>query len=97
MDPTTSPKVLTVEQVARLLQVSRWFVYEHGEELGLVKLGGANRYLRERVENYLAEQGAPRSPPAKAIRRTQRQRRKRQRRVPLLDPGSRPDPEAETS
>jgi hypothetical protein len=47
--------LLTVDQVAERLQTSRWFVYAHGQELGLVKVGGANRYLPERVDAYIAE------------------------------------------
>jgi hypothetical protein len=42
-------QLLTVGQVADQLQVSRWFVYDHGDELGLVKIGGRNRYQAERV------------------------------------------------
>jgi hypothetical protein len=46
--------LLTVEEVAERLRTSRWFVYSHGQELGLVKVGGANRYLPERVDAYIA-------------------------------------------
>jgi hypothetical protein len=86
VDTGQSSIVLTVGQVAELLQVSRWFVYTHGEELGLVKLGGANRYLRERVEGYVSE-CATVTPAARAPRnRTTRSLpRRHSRRVPLLD------------
>ncbi len=88
-----APIVLTVDQVADLLQVSRWFVYDHGDELGLVKIGGSNRYLPERVERYLAERqsrrpAAPTSPAVRTERRAQRTPRKRTRRVPLLERGA---------
>lgn len=81
--------VLTVGQVAELLQVSRWFVYTHGEELGLIKVGGANRYLRGRVEQYLTERataGLPRESPSR--RRARSLPRRHSRRVPLLDSAS---------
>ncbi len=45
--------LLTAEQVAERLAMSIWFVYDHGAELGKVKIGGSNRYLAERVERYI--------------------------------------------
>lgn len=88
------PTVLTVPQVAELLGVSRWFVYDHGPELGLVKVGGANRYLRERVEGYLTGQ-LPASPEraAPAAHCRQRSPLKTGRRVALLDPATSSRPE----
>jgi excisionase family DNA binding protein len=71
--------LLTVGQVAELLNVSKWFVYDHGHELGLVKVGGANRYRRSAVNEFL-EAPAER---AREVRRPGPVRRGR--RVPLLD------------
>lgn len=98
----TEPLLLTVEQVAETLQVSKWFVYDHPEELGLVKLGRSNRYSRQRVEEFVSERAA-RSAPSVAssppslhavpeLRSTLQGRaspRVRPRRVPLLEPGRR--------
>lgn len=53
---TAAPVLLKVDQVAGLLNVSRWFVYDHGDDLGLVKIGGANRYRLDRVEEYIDKQ-----------------------------------------
>jgi hypothetical protein len=53
---TAAPVLLKVEQVAALLNVSRWFVYDHGADLGLVKIGGANRYRLDRIEEYIAKE-----------------------------------------
>lgn len=52
------PLLLTTEQVAELLQLSVWWVRDHGDELG--RLGGVrpHRYLRERVEEYVRERAA---------------------------------------
>jgi predicted DNA-binding transcriptional regulator AlpA len=93
-----APLVLTVEQVAELLQVSRWWVYDHGAELGRVKLGDGPRapvrFLRERVADYLArraEGAASVAEPARptSVHRSQRATRKPARRVALLDPATR--------
>ena len=71
-------QLLTATQVAELLNVSKWFVYDHGDELGLVKVGAANRYRRSALEAYLgASSGAS---PAAPRRRPSR----RGRRAPLL-------------
>ena len=59
------PLLLTTEQVAELLQVSRWWVYDHGHELGRIEGMRPHRYLRERVEEYVRERAArPPSPPS---------------------------------
>jgi hypothetical protein len=70
--------LLTAVEVAELLNVSKWFVYDHGEELGLVKIGGANRYRRTVLDAFL---GAPAETAAAAPRRRPP---RRGRRVPLL-------------
>lgn len=95
----SEPLLLTVEQVADLLQVSRWWIYDHGRELGLIKLGSVNRYPRQRVEEYVAERiaevEAPSSPPAPVAPlrvvppEDRTPPRRRPRRVPLLEPGGR--------
>jgi hypothetical protein len=51
--------LLTLDEVATLLRVSKWFVYDHGDELGLVKVGGKNCYQPDRVEAYIASRSAP--------------------------------------
>ncbi len=83
-------QLLTVAEVAALLHVSRWFVYDHGVELGLVKIGGANRYRLEAVEEYIAARvAAASSQPRPAPRPTARvgRPRRRSRRIPLLETG----------
>jgi hypothetical protein len=94
VDAGQSSIVLTVGQVAELLQVSRWFVYTHGEELGLIKVGDANRYLRRRVEQYLTDRGTagrPRESPS--TRRARNLPRRHSRRVPLIDSAGGLNPE----
>lgn len=72
-DLHTPIPLLTVTEVAAVLHVSCWFVYEHGEELGLVKVGGANRYDQEAVERYIAQrscttaESAPTSAPRRQV------------------------------
>jgi excisionase family DNA binding protein len=92
------PGFLTVDEVARRLGMSRWFVYSHGHELGLVKFGGANRYRSDRVDAYLAErlttapeQAIPPEPVATSPSPAPKApaRRGRRRRVPLLEPDGR--------
>jgi hypothetical protein len=86
--PDSGPGLLKVEEVAALLNVSRWFVYDHGDELGLVKIGGANRYRLDRVEEYIARQlDEPVRPVTRPAQRPlpTRASRARSRRVPLLD------------
>src|SRR3954468_15750678 len=77
---------LKVDEVAELLQVSRWFVYDHGDELGLVKIGGANRYRVDQVEAYiagrLARAAGSRPPAAPLLSAQARVSRGRTRRVP---------------
>ena len=63
----TEPSLLiTTDEVARLLQVSKWWVYDHGPELGRIEGMRPHRYLRERVEEYVRERAArpPGSSPA---------------------------------
>ncbi len=95
--PPESAQVLTVQQVAEALQVSRWFVYDHGPELGLRKVGGANRYLRETVEGYLAERTTCAPPPSPITAPRREPGRKPARRVRLLEPatGLRPGSEGD--
>ncbi len=38
------PELLTTAEAAELLRVSEWWIYMHGEELGVRKVGGRNRY-----------------------------------------------------
>ncbi len=87
--PPAGALVLTVDQVAEALQVSRWFVYDHGPELGLKKVGGANRYLRETVEGYLAERTTAQPPSPITVAHPRREPgRKPARRVRLLEPAT---------
>jgi predicted DNA-binding transcriptional regulator AlpA len=79
-------QLLRVEDVAELLNVSRWFVYDHGEELGLVKIGGSNRYRLERVEAYIAACAAASEQPPRLARPPQSPRHG-SRRVRLLETG----------
>lgn len=91
MEEAHSPALLRVEQVAALLNVSRWFVYDHGEELGLVKIGGANRYRLDRIEEYVAGRlDDPVSVPSLLNGRVSPRvvSRRRSRRVPLLEGAS---------
>ncbi len=67
-EPTTEEnKVLTAEEVARLLRVNKKTVYaafKQGEIPGGRRIGGTIRFSRERVLQWLAEgqERAPRSP-----------------------------------
>lgn len=56
-----TPMLLTARQVAELLQISLAFVYENPKELGLVKVGGANRYPREALDAYVARRSRAQS------------------------------------
>ena len=94
----TEPLLLTTEQVAELLQVSRWWVYDHGAELGRIEGMRPHRYLRERVEGYVRDRAArpagvqSRTPSLRPVPTTDSPRaasRPRPRRVPLLEPGRR--------
>jgi hypothetical protein len=52
-----SMDVLKVEDVARLLQVNKKWVYAHAIELGGFRLGDRMlRFPREKVEEYLVQQ-----------------------------------------
>lgn len=93
---TESPLLLTTEQVAQLLQVSRWWVYDHGDELGRLEGMRPHRYLRERVEEFVRERARPAASPVASLRAVPRAvsspqaaSRPRPRRVPLLEPGRR--------
>jgi excisionase family DNA binding protein len=64
---TEEPKVMTAEEVARLLRVNRKTVYaafKQGEIPGGRRIGGTIRFSRERVLEWLAQgqERAPRSP-----------------------------------
>ncbi|MDW5597639.1 hypothetical protein VSS74_25030, partial [Conexibacter stalactiti] len=69
-----APRLLTVEQVAEMLQVRSEWVYEHADELGALRLGGGRRgrlrfdaeQMRERLRARPAVGGAARSAPARA-------------------------------
>jgi hypothetical protein len=87
------PRLLTAEQVAERLGMSKWFVYSRGRELGLVMFGSSNRYRADRVDEYLAarladppEAPRPAAAPAPPPRRQPAPGRGRRRRVPLLEP-----------
>ena len=74
------PPLMTVPQVARWLQVDEDYVYEHAEELGVIRLGRGPksplRFDREHVERVLS--CSPRrmsSSPEPAPRATSRRRR----------------------
>lgn len=98
---TELPLLLTTEQVAQLLQVSRWWVYDHGVELGRIEGMRPHRYPRERVEEYVRERASQSTPSARpspppthlrAVPTSEPRstaRRRRPRRVPLLEPGGR--------
>ena len=51
-------KLLTVDQVAQLLNVSRQFVYDHAEELSAMRLSdapnGPLRFDQRRVQVFLS-------------------------------------------
>ncbi len=89
-------ELLTVGQVAEWLQTSKWFVYDHGLDLGLVKIGGANRYRAEIVEAYVERRSAPTVERVPVGSRRRRSPRDRPRRVRLLESATdlRPDSEA---
>ncbi len=70
-------RLLTVDQVAEMLAVSKWYVYDHGVELGLVKVGGCNRYRQEAIEAYLSRQATPTAAPTEMPARAPQRRRKR--------------------
>ncbi len=88
----TERRFLTAAEVAEQLGMSVWFVYDHGVELGKVKIGGSNRYLAERVERDIERaaqvEPMPRPAPAPAAptEPTPIRRGPRPRRVRLLDP-----------
>jgi len=91
---------LTVKEVAERISMSRWFVYSHGRELGLVKFGGSNRYRLDRVDEYVAQRLActveepptAASPPPSAPLPRRESRPSKRRRVPLLEVGANPPP-----
>ena len=87
------PNLLSAKQVAARLGVSVWFVYDHGAELGLVKLGGANRYRPEAVEAYVEERSRPTSVPVRVGPGNRRSRRERPGKVALLEPATPSRPE----
>jgi hypothetical protein len=77
-------RLLTVEQLAEMLQVRREWVYEHADELGALRLGGGARgrlrfdaeRVRERLDGRLG------ASPAAASRSRARARRPRQAAAP---------------
>ena len=63
-------RLLTVEQVAEMLQVRREWVYEHADELGALRLGGGARgRLRFDAEQVRARLGAATAPSSAAAGR----------------------------
>lgn len=86
----SSSRLLTARQVADLLAVDPTFVYRHPLELGLVKVGGANRYRAERVEAFVAAGDVHTRPPPPVTSAYGRQGSPREgrRRVALLTPAT---------
>ncbi len=82
--------LLTLDEVATLLRVSKWFIYDHGDELGLVKVGGKNCYQADRVEAYIERRSAPTPATTEDALPTRRtaHRRSRATAVPLLPIGA---------
>lgn len=48
-------RLLTVDQVAEVLQVARIFVYRHAAEMGAIKVGRHLRFNSQAVEKWLSE------------------------------------------
>ncbi|HST41385.1 MAG TPA: hypothetical protein VLK58_17850 [Conexibacter sp.] len=75
-----APRLMTVEQVAEMLQVRSEWVYEHADELGALRLGGGRRgrlrfdaeQLRERLRAQPAAGAARRAPAGARPRRAPR-------------------------
>lgn len=69
-------KLLRVEDVATLLDVSHDFVYDHAAELGAVRLGrgrGAVRFDPTEIDAYITRRRVrPKAPPKRRRRRTRR-------------------------
>jgi excisionase family DNA binding protein len=88
----TEARFLTVEQVAERFGVSRWWVYDHADELGRVKFGAAVRFPVAAVDEYEAERleeaARASSRPVSVGHRQPRSPRNARRRVPLLDPAT---------
>lgn len=96
-------RFLTAGQVGELLNVSKWWAFDHQAQLGAVKFGRAVRFPRERVEAYIAERVAEAERTAAAKFPTSgtsesageagqpSPRRRRRRRVPLA-PATGPRP-----
>jgi hypothetical protein len=82
--PSSEPTLIDVAEVARRYGVSRDYVYEHSDELGVVRLGkGRNARLRfdpREVERALAADAPEPAPPSRRPRR-------RGKRAPLLEIG----------
>ena len=80
------PRLLTVDEVASMLQVRREWVYEHADDLGALRLFGRRgrlRFDRQRILDALANGSTARRRP-----RPQRRRRARiSTDVPLLRVG----------
>jgi hypothetical protein len=91
------PVLWTARQVAARLGVSVWFVYDHGQELGLVKVGGANRYRPEVVEAFVERGSRPAAVPVRVGSRSRRSRRERPGKVRLLEPATELRPESEAA
>jgi hypothetical protein len=96
----SSGGLLTARQVADLLAVDASFVYRRPLELGLIKVGGANRYRAERVEAFVAagDVHTPPGPPVTSAYGKQGSPHQGRRRVALLTPatGLRPTIEEES-
>ncbi|MDO8209272.1 helix-turn-helix domain-containing protein [Conexibacter sp. CPCC 206217] len=87
------PRLLTVEQVAEMLQVKPEWVYEHAGELGALRLGGGARgrlrFELEQVRERLRAQAAGPQRPVRA--RPRRAPRPRPADGPLLRVGPKRD------
>jgi hypothetical protein len=91
------PKLLSAAEVARRLGRSRDWVYEHADDLGVVRLGDGPRarlaFSTDRLDAFVtrrpARDGSDREKPAPDRARRRRRRDKRRSDVRLLPVGGR--------